>query len=107
MSGLVSPAARGLRVLAVAADLVEVAEAGSLLGGGGIVDGRSAVVFPAAAVATPVLLGIVEQGHLAAREAVLGVVDEAVSFYPQAEYARVTTSYGKAVPICCAIVRHV
>ncbi|MFE0256336.1 hypothetical protein [Streptomyces sp. NPDC059010] len=98
-------AARGLRALAGAANLVEAAEAGSLLGGG-IVHGHSAAVFPAAAVATPLLLDIVQQGHPAARDTALGLVDEALSSYPHAEYTRVTTSYGTAVPICCAIAHH-
>ncbi|MER6679992.1 hypothetical protein [Streptomyces olivaceoviridis] len=96
-------AARGLRALADAATLVEAAEASSLLGGGGIVHGHSAAVFPAAAVATPLLLDIAQQGHPAARDAALGLVDEALSSYPHVEYTRVTTSYGTAVPICCAI----
>ncbi|WP_246204773.1 hypothetical protein [Streptomyces tailanensis] len=95
-------AARGLRALADAANLVEAAEAGSLLGGG-IGHGHSAAVFPAAAVATPLLLDIAQQGHPAARDTVLGLVDEALSSYPHAEYTRVTTFYGTAVPICCAI----
>ncbi|MDQ0401459.1 hypothetical protein OIE75_40600 [Streptomyces sp. NBC_01723] len=96
-------AAHGLRALADAANLVEAAEASSLLGGGGIVHGHSAAVFPAAAVATPLLLDIAQQGHPAARDAALGLVDEALSSYPHGEYSRVTTSYGTAVPICCAI----
>ncbi|MEU9234540.1 hypothetical protein [Streptomyces subrutilus] len=96
-------AARGLRALADAVNLVEAAEAGSLLGGGGIVHGHSAVVFPAAVVATPLLLDIAQLGHPAARGTALGLVDEALSFYPHAEYRRVTTSYGAAVPICCTI----
>ncbi|MEV5383138.1 hypothetical protein [Streptomyces sp. NPDC052721] len=96
-------AARGLRALADAANMVEAAQAGSLLGGGGIVHGHSAAVFPAAAVATPLLLDIAQQGHPAARDTALGLVDEALSSYPHAEYTRVTTPYGTAVPICCAI----
>ncbi|MGW5475524.1 hypothetical protein [Streptomyces sp. NPDC004008] len=99
-------AARGLRALAGAANPVEAAEAGSLLGGGGIVHGHSAAVFPAAAVATPLLLDIAQQGHPAARDTALGLLDEALSSYPHAEYTRVTTPYGTAVPICCAIAHH-
>ncbi|MET8772197.1 hypothetical protein [Streptomyces sp. NPDC004658] len=99
-------AARGLRALAEAGNLVEAAEAGSLLGGGGIVHGHSAAVFPAAVVATPLLLDIAQHGHPAARATALGLVDEALSSYPHAGYTRVTTSYGAAVPICCAIAGH-
>ncbi|MFG3206706.1 hypothetical protein [Streptomyces sp. NPDC048192] len=99
-------AARGLRALADASNLVQAAEAGSVLGGGGIVHGHSAAVFPAAAVAAPLLLGIAEQGHPAARDTALGLLDEALSSYPHAGYTRVATPYGTAVPICCAIAQH-
>ncbi|WP_246204110.1 hypothetical protein [Streptomyces tailanensis] len=98
--------ARGLRALADAANLVQAAEAGSLLGGGGIVHGHSAAVFPAAAFAAPLLLDIAKQGHPAARDTALGLLDEALSSYPHAGYTRVTTPYGAAVPICCAIAHH-
>ncbi|MFD9432999.1 hypothetical protein [Streptomyces sp. NPDC060002] len=66
-------AARGLRAPADAANLIEAAEAGSLLGGGGIIHGHRASVLPAAAVATPLLLGIAQQGHPAARDTALGL----------------------------------
>ncbi|MFE4663619.1 hypothetical protein ACFRI7_02175 [Streptomyces sp. NPDC056716] len=49
-------AARGLRALAEAANLPQAAEAGSLLGGGGIVHGHSGAMFPAAVAATPLTL---------------------------------------------------
>ncbi|MFI6371150.1 hypothetical protein [Streptomyces sp. NPDC050546] len=98
--------AEGLSALADAANLVQAAEAGSLLGGGGIVHGHSAAVFPAAAVAAPLLLDIVQQGHPAARDTALGLLDEALSCYPHAGYTRVTTPHGTADPICCAIAQH-
>ncbi|MGW2564396.1 hypothetical protein ACWCXB_35395 [Streptomyces sp. NPDC001514] len=85
---------------------MQAAEAGSLLGGGGIVHGHSAAVFPAAAVAAPLLLDIAQQGHPAARDTALWLVDEALSSCSHAEYTRVTTPYGTAVPICCAIAHH-
>ncbi|WP_237551302.1 MULTISPECIES: hypothetical protein [unclassified Streptomyces] len=100
-------AAQGLRMLAGASNLVQAAQAGSLLGGGGIVHGHSAAVFPAAVAAAPLLLDIVQQGHPAARETALGLVDEALSSYPHAHYTRVTTSYGTGIPICCAVAHHV
>ncbi|OMI36718.1 hypothetical protein [Streptomyces sparsogenes] len=99
-------AARGLRALAEAANLVQAAEAGSLLAGGGIVHGHSGAVFPAAAVAAPLLLDIAQQGHPAARDTALGLLDEALSSYPHAGYTRVNTPDGPAVPICCAIADH-
>ncbi|MER7520052.1 hypothetical protein [Streptomyces sp. NPDC126499] len=100
-------AARGLRALADAANPVEAAEAGLLLGGGGVVHGHSAAVFPAAAVATPLLLDIAQQGHPAARDTALTLIDEALSFSPHGAYTRVTTSADAAVPVCCAIAHQV
>lgn len=96
-------AARGLSTLAAAANLVQSAEAGALLAGGGIVQGHSAAVLPAAVVATPLLLDIAQQGHPAARDTALGLLDEALSCSPHAGYTRVTAPDGTAVPICCAI----
>ncbi|MFJ6088374.1 hypothetical protein ACIQI8_44195 [Streptomyces sp. NPDC092369] len=99
-------AVRGLRALAEAADLAQAAEAGSRLGGGGVVHGHSAAVFPAAVVATPLLLDIAQQGHPAARDTALGLLDEALSCYPHAGYTRAMAPDGTAVPICCAIAHH-
>ncbi|MFC9943832.1 hypothetical protein [Streptomyces pratensis] len=98
--------ATGLRVLAGATNLIQAAEAGSLLGCGGIVHDHSGAVFPAAAVAAPLLLDIAQQGHPAARDAALGLLEEALSFYPHAGYRRVATPYGPTVPICCDIAHH-
>ncbi|TXS18273.1 MULTISPECIES: hypothetical protein [Streptomyces] len=100
-------ASRGLRALADAVHLVRAAEAGSLLGGGGIVHGHSGAVFPAAAVAAPLLLDIVQHGHPAAGETALGLLDEALSFRPRPGYTRVLPPHGAAVPICCVIADHV
>ncbi|WP_308293627.1 hypothetical protein [Streptomyces sp. RM72] len=99
-------AARGLRALAEAANLVQAAEAGSQLGNGGIVHGHSAAVFPAAVVATPLLLDIAQRGHPAARHTALGLLDEALSCWPHAGYTRVAAPDGTAVPLCCAIADH-
>ncbi|MFJ5264796.1 hypothetical protein ACIQAC_30480 [Streptomyces sp. NPDC088387] len=99
-------AIRGLRALSGSANLVQAAEAGSLLGGGGIVHDHSGAVPPAAAVAAPLLLDIVEQSHPAAQEVALGLLDEALSCYPHAGYTRVPAPDGTAVPLCCAIADH-
>ncbi|MGW1542142.1 hypothetical protein ACWCPM_18220 [Streptomyces sp. NPDC002309] len=99
-------AAHGLRALAEAANPVQAAQAGTRLGGGGIVHGHSGAVFPAAAVAAPLLLDIAQQGHPAARDTALGLLDEALSCYPHAGYTRVTGPDGTAVPLCCAIADH-
>ncbi|MFI6982960.1 hypothetical protein ACIBSV_30740 [Embleya sp. NPDC050154] len=99
-------AARGLRVLSEATNLVRAAEAGSQLGGGGILHGHSAAVFPSAVIATPLLLDIAQRGHPAAKAAALGLLDEALSCTPHAGYTRVVASDGTAVPICCAIAHH-
>ncbi|MFD6278604.1 hypothetical protein ACFWFI_24005 [Streptomyces sp. NPDC060209] len=96
----------GLRALSEATNSVQAADAGSQLGGGGIVHGHSGAVFPAAAVAAPLLLDIAQQGHPAARDTALGLLDEALSCYPHAEYTRVQAPDGTAVPICCAIAHH-
>jgi hypothetical protein len=98
--------ASGLRALAHATNLIQAADAGSLLDGGGILHGHSGAVFPAAVEAAPLLLDIAQQGHAAARGAALGFLDEALSCIPHAGYTRVTTPYGDAVPICCAIAHH-
>ncbi|WPW30463.1 hypothetical protein P6B95_25895 [Streptomyces atratus] len=98
-------AALGLRALSEAVNLVQASEAGSRLGGGGIVHGHSGAVFPAAVVAAPLLLDIAEQGHPAAKDTSLGLLDEALSSYPHAGYTRVVAPDCIAVPICCAIAR--
>lgn len=98
--------ARGLRALSEAANLIQAAEAGSLLGGGGIVHGHSGAVFPAAVVATPLLLDIAQRGHLAAQDTAMGLLDEALSCYPHVGYTRVMAPDGTAVPLCCAIAHH-
>ncbi|MFD7971379.1 hypothetical protein [Streptomyces clavifer] len=99
--------AEGLRVLAAATNRVQAARAGSLLGCGGIVHDHGGAVFPAAAAAAPLLLDIAQHGHAAARDTVLGLLDEALSFVPQPGYTRVATPHGEAVRICCAVAHHV
>ncbi|GAA3483362.1 hypothetical protein [Streptomyces yanii] len=100
-------AASGLRDLASAAGLVAVAEAASRLAGGGLVHGHSGAVFPAAVIAAPILLDIVEGGLPSAGRAALGLLDEALSSYPFAGDTRVGTPYGAAVPLCCALADHI
>lgn len=100
-------AARGLRALAEAANPVQAAEAGSQLGGGGIVHGHSAAVFPAAVVAAPLLLDIVERGHPSAGDTALGLLEEALTCYPHDGYTRVAAADGTEVPLCCALAHHV
>lgn len=95
--------ASGLRALTAAANLVQAADAGSLLGDGGVVHGHSAAVFPAAAVAAPLLLDVVLHGHPAARGVALDLLDQALSFLPHQGYTRVATPYGEAIAICCAV----
>ncbi|MEU7327573.1 hypothetical protein [Streptomyces parvus] len=97
---------RGLSALAEAVGLAQAAEAGSRLAGGGIVHGHSAAVFPAAVAATPLLLDIARQGHPAARDTALGLLDEALPCHPHAGYTRVMSPDGTAVPLCCAIAHH-
>ncbi|MEU0300285.1 hypothetical protein ABZ252_12575 [Streptomyces sp. NPDC006175] len=96
-------AARGLRALSEATNLVQAAEAGSQLGGGGLVHDHSGAVFPAAVVAAPLLLDIAERGHPAARDTALALLDEALSFRPQAGYTRMDAPGGTEMPLCCAL----
>ncbi|WP_406300412.1 hypothetical protein OG948_34120 (plasmid) [Embleya sp. NBC_00888] len=98
--------ASGLRALARAVNRVDAAEAGTRLEGGGIVHGHSATVFPAAVVATPLLVGIARRGHPAARDAALELIADAFSCYPHPGYTRVVDPGGIAVPLCCGIAGH-
>ncbi|WP_411071480.1 hypothetical protein [Streptomyces sp. cmx-4-25] len=98
--------ARGLRVLSGAANTVRAAEAGSLLGCGGIVHDHSGSVFPAAVTAAPPLLDIARRGRPAARDTALVLLDEALSFHPHAGYTRVAAPGGTGVPLCCALAHH-
>ncbi|MFF0076992.1 hypothetical protein [Streptomyces sp. NPDC005494] len=99
--------ADGLRALSGATNLPQAADAGSLLAGGGTVHGHSGAVFPAAAVAAPLLLDIAHHGHPAARDTALGLLDEALSCYPHAGYTRLAAPDGTAAALCCAIAHHV
>lgn len=93
--------------LSEAGSLVQAAEAGSQLGGGGIVHGHSAAVIPAAVVATQLLLDLAQRGHPVARATALRLLERALSCHPNAGYTRVVASDGTAVYICCAIAHHV
>ncbi|WP_372346022.1 hypothetical protein [Streptomyces sp. KL116D] len=97
---------RGLKALAEAVDLRQVAEARSRLADRGILHGHSAAAFPAAAVAAPLLLDIAQHGPPVARGTALGLLGEALDCYPHAGYTRVTDHDGIAVPLCCAIAHH-
>ncbi|MFC8793588.1 hypothetical protein [Streptomyces cinereoruber] len=98
--------APGLRILAGASSLVRAAEAGALLGCGGIVHDHSGSVFPAAAIAAPLLLDIARRGRPAARDTALGLLDEALWFRPHAGYERVAAPDGTATRLCCALAHH-
>ncbi|WP_432121914.1 hypothetical protein [Streptomyces sp. S1] len=98
--------APGLRVLSGASNLVRAAEAGSLLGCGGIVHDHSGTVFPAAALAAPLLLDIARRGHPAARDTALVLLDEALCFRPHPGYERLAAPDGTAARLCCALAHH-
>ncbi|WP_240357666.1 hypothetical protein [Streptomyces cavourensis] len=97
----------GLRALATATGLVQAADAGSLLAGGGLVHDHSGEVFPAAVTAVPLLLAIVRHGHPAAGATALGLLDDALAFATHDASTRVATPYAEAVPICCALADRV
>lgn len=97
----------GLHRLADAAGVVAAARAASSLDQGGLVHGHSAAVMPAAAVAAPILVGIVEHGHSAAKAGACRLLDESMRYDAIDGYTRVSTSFGSAVPICCAVAHHI
>ncbi|WOX11167.1 hypothetical protein [Streptomyces sp. N50] len=98
--------AHALRLLTVSTTANETGDAASLLAGGGFVCGHAAMVFPAAYAATPVLLDLVEHGRRPRiKEAALGLLADALGYFPTAGHNRVDTPYGTGVPLCCAIAR--
>ncbi|MFC8707277.1 hypothetical protein ACFUIV_34570 [Streptomyces anulatus] len=99
-------AATGLRALATATGLVQAADAGSLLAGGGLVHDHSGTVFPAVVVAAPFLLAIARHGHPEAGATALGLLDDALTFATRDGSTRVATPYAEAVPVCCALADH-
>ncbi|MFJ1590035.1 hypothetical protein ACIOD0_07250 [Kitasatospora albolonga] len=114
-SGLPAPAdlyrpdhaATGLRALATATGLVQAADAGALLAGGGLLHDHSGAVFPAAVVAAPFLLAIAQHGHPQAGVTALGLLDDALAFATHdGRRTRVATPYAEAVPVCCALADH-
>ncbi|WNM33675.1 hypothetical protein RKE30_26445 [Streptomyces sp. Li-HN-5-11] len=86
----------------------ETGDAASLLADGGFVCDHAAMVFPAAYTATPILLDLVEHGRRPRiKEAALGLLSNALDYFPTAGHNRVDTPYGANVPLCCAIARHI
>ncbi|MFE7478927.1 hypothetical protein [Streptomyces sp. NPDC057552] len=100
-------AATSLRALATATGLVQAADAGALLAGGGLLHDHSGAVFPAAVVAAPILLAIARHGHPQAGATALGLLDDALAFATHdGRRTRVATPYAEAVPTCCALADH-
>ncbi|MET7487184.1 hypothetical protein [Streptomyces sp. NPDC005538] len=98
--------AHALRLLTVSTTANETGDAASLLAGGGFVCSHAAMVFPAAYAATPILLDLVEHGQRPRiKEAALGLLADALGYFPVAGHNRVDTPYGTDVPLCCAIAR--
>ncbi|WP_158697253.1 hypothetical protein [Streptomyces hokutonensis] len=98
--------AHALRLLTVSTTANETGDAASLLAGGGFVCSHAAMVFPAAYAATPILLDLVEHGQRPRiKEAALGLLADALGYFPTAGHNRVDTPYGTDVPLCCAIAR--
>jgi hypothetical protein len=97
----------GLRDLAAATGTVAAARAASDLDGGSLVHGHSGAVMPAAALAAPTLLDVMEHGHPEARRAAWSLLTDSLRYDPIAGYPRVSASWGLEVPICCAIAHHV
>ncbi|WP_345364034.1 hypothetical protein [Actinoallomurus liliacearum] len=108
-AGWYSPecAAAGLRDLASATSNLEAAKAASRLAGGGIIHDHSGAVFPAAVVAAPFLLDILEHGRPKAQGAALDLLSCSLTHEPFAGYTRVDTPSVKGVPLCCAIAEQI
>ncbi|WP_369223646.1 hypothetical protein AB5J52_22585 [Streptomyces sp. R39] len=99
--------AHALRLLTVSTTANETGDAASLLADSGFVCAHAAMVFPAAYTATPILLDLVEHGHRPRiKDAALGLLSNALDYFPTAGHNRVDTPYGIHVPLCCAIARH-
>ncbi|MFI0352272.1 hypothetical protein [Actinomadura sp. 9N407] len=96
-------AAAGMRELAAATSNLAAAVAATRLRGHGILHDHSGAVFPAAAVAAPLLLDIVERGHPAAKNAAVVLLNDALDFEPFSGYTRIDVPSARAVPLCCAI----
>ncbi|MFF4758948.1 hypothetical protein [Streptomyces sp. NPDC001292] len=100
--------AHGLRLLTVSTTANETGDAASLLAGSGFICDHAAMVFPAAYAATPILLDLVEHGQRPRiKDAALGLLSNALDYFPTAGHNRVDTPYGADVPLCCAIARHI
>ncbi|MFF3412602.1 hypothetical protein ACFYW8_42015 [Streptomyces sp. NPDC002742] len=100
--------AHALRLLTVSTTANETGDAASLLAGSGFVCGHAAMVFPAAYAATPILLDLVEHGQRPRiKDVALGLLSNALDYFPTAGHNRVDTPYGAGVPLCCAIARHI
>jgi hypothetical protein len=98
--------AHGLRLLATSTTVHQTGDAAALLAGGGFISSHAGMVFPAAYAATPILLDLVEHGQRPRiKDASLGLLDDALRYFPTAGHNRVDTSYGTGVPLCCAIAR--
>lgn len=66
------------------------------------------MVFPAAYAATPILLDLIEHGQRPRiKDAALGLLSNALDYFPTAGHNRVDTPYDIQVPLCCAIARRI
>ncbi|MER5917326.1 hypothetical protein ABT124_45125 [Streptomyces sp. NPDC001982] len=100
--------AHALRLLTVSTTANETGDAAALLAGGGFICGHAAMVFPAAYAATPILLDLVRHGQRPRiKDAALGLLSDALGYFPTAGHNRVDTPYGTDVPLCCALARHI
>ncbi|NYH51422.1 hypothetical protein HNR06_001011 [Nocardiopsis arvandica] len=96
-------AREGLHNLARARGHTEAASAASHLAGGGIIHDHSGTVFPAAVLATPLLLQIAEERTGAAQTAALELVEDTLNFRPWPGFVRTQ----RGVRLCCAITDHI
>lgn len=100
--------ASALRRVCDAVSSTQAAVAAAGLFEGGLVHGHSAGVHPAAVTAAPILLEIAEHpGSNVAQPVVLGLLEQAMTYYPYGGYTSVATEDGPDIPVCCAVARTV
>ena len=97
--------AASLTSLAHATTEREASSASGPLFSSGLVHNHSGAVHPAAVVAAPILMDIVELAHPEAVQAALLLLHYALDFEPIPGYAQIATEDGPDLPLCCAIGR--
>ncbi|GAA1185512.1 hypothetical protein F4556_000104 [Kitasatospora gansuensis] len=96
-----------LHALASATTLNQAAGAVTSLLDSALIYDLEREVFPAAVVAAPILLDIIEHAHPRARFGALDLLWEMLDLRPSSEFERVDTAQVPGLRLCCAIADHV